>query len=161
MWTTTSPAGPVFTALLWSMCSSAPWIFTEPVRFGVGPFNTEEHIQIAVDAVKEIAGEPHKFQMTNHERIIRTGGARCMDEAPRREFKNSPTRGSRESRDEELIVAALDPLSFEQLRQWKSTGICPLPTQTPRAGNKGPATYWQLALPSHMGSGVSSNGGSD
>jgi selenocysteine lyase/cysteine desulfurase len=25
------------------------------VRFGIGPFNTEEHIQIAVDAVKEIA----------------------------------------------------------------------------------------------------------
>jgi selenocysteine lyase/cysteine desulfurase len=36
------------------------------VRFGVGPFNTEEHIQIAVDAVKEIARNRHKYQMKNH-----------------------------------------------------------------------------------------------
>jgi cysteine desulfurase family protein len=32
------------------------------VRFGVGPFNTEEHIGIAVDAVKEIAKNREKYK---------------------------------------------------------------------------------------------------
>jgi selenocysteine lyase/cysteine desulfurase len=36
------------------------------VRFGVGPFNTEEHIRIAIDSVKEIAKNRHKYQMNNH-----------------------------------------------------------------------------------------------
>jgi selenocysteine lyase/cysteine desulfurase len=35
------------------------------VRFGVGPFNTEEHIRIAVDAVKEIAENRRKFAGTD------------------------------------------------------------------------------------------------
>jgi selenocysteine lyase/cysteine desulfurase len=30
------------------------------VRFGVGPFNTEEHINVAIDAVKEIAAMKRK-----------------------------------------------------------------------------------------------------
>jgi cysteine desulfurase family protein len=36
------------------------------VRFGIGPFNTEEHIQIAIDAVKEIAKNRQKYQMNKH-----------------------------------------------------------------------------------------------
>jgi cysteine sulfinate desulfinase/cysteine desulfurase-like protein len=30
------------------------------VRFGIGPFNTEEHIQTAIQAVKEIAESRQK-----------------------------------------------------------------------------------------------------
>lgn len=36
------------------------------VRFGIGPFNTEEHIQTAVDAVKEIAKNREKFVSPNN-----------------------------------------------------------------------------------------------